>query len=171
MIEIKKNINRITTCDVEEFEAKIDLTLPEEYKNFLLKFNGGIPEKNRVKSKYQDDLVFQITEFFGIGVKEDLFLNAEAYSDRLPSKCIAIASIEGGNLLCLNLAQENYGSLYFWDHEEVSEVDISISELNEVSHSFKDFLTLIEKHTTAEDAFEGYTVVKGWINPEFLKKK
>ena len=35
------------TQEISYFENFNDLKLPKDYKNFLLKYNGGIPERNR----------------------------------------------------------------------------------------------------------------------------
>jgi hypothetical protein len=40
------------------------------------------------------------------------------YQDRVPNTLLPVARDPGGNLLCLQLSEQDYGKVYFWDHED-----------------------------------------------------
>jgi hypothetical protein len=50
----------LSEADLTAFETRHELTLPAEYRAFLLRTNGGTPEPNSVKVKGQGGLVLEI---------------------------------------------------------------------------------------------------------------
>lgn len=116
--------------DISAFEKRIGYLLPEDYKEFLLKTNGGSFDCYKVID----------TERFGKTSPEmvDLIygLNSESYSDlddkfntyhiedkRMPDGLIPIAGDPGGNHFCIALGEGKNGEIYFWDHELEVEFD------------------------------------------------
>lgn len=87
--------------------------------------------------------------------REDIIANNWMYSNRIPKRSIAIASLNFGDLLCLYPT----GKVYHWDHE-VNDLyfDMTVRngyleqnlDLKVVANSFDEFLTKIIK-TEIED--------------------
>ena len=44
-MEILNSKSAISKDDIKKFEQIIEYKLPEDYTQFLLKYNGGVPEK------------------------------------------------------------------------------------------------------------------------------
>lgn len=110
---------------------------------------------------------------FGLGSDDDLISQFELYKSRIPSTCIPIGRDAGGNIVCLDLSDGNYGYVYIWDHEEelkYEEGTITIEDLYFIADSFKSFLNSIETDKIKEAEVEGYKVKKAWIDPDFLKE-
>ena len=119
---------KATKSTIRDFEIKRNLILPKDYKEFLLKFNGGIVKQDIVLNDTN------ITGFFGIGEELNNFsldINIEKYKDKLPLEVIPIASINENKLLCINLNEENEG-IYIYD--------IYIGETLKSANTFSEFI-------------------------------
>lgn len=109
--------------------------LPASYREFLLRFNGGIIEEgqlcfdtpipffkeNRQVQDHQNDCVVELFAFQPPEeTKEpsDLAKLKKEHdeSDFLPLGVIAIAECLGSSLLCLSTRPEDHGVIYYWDY-------------------------------------------------------
>lgn len=151
---------------------KIGYELPNDYIEFLRQHNGGYV-KNSISSYYKNgEQKFILTSMFGLGADDDLISQFETYKNRIPNTCIPIGRDAGGNLVCLNLSEDRYGYVYFWDHEEefnYEEEKITINNLHFIAETFNEFLNSIERDDIKESE-EGYKVKKVWVDPDFLKE-
>lgn len=176
MIKINPSHETLDKIVLIEFVKNEGITLPKDYIDFLEKYNAGDPEPNVITDIACNERKYSVVSFFGTTKNKnfDIVLKYKMYSGRIPSKCIPIGGDPGGNLFCLNVNKNNsYGHVYFWNHEK--EVDfpegkIDISNLTFLSKSFADFIMQIQPDTTNETEMNGYEVVGGWINPDFIKK-
>jgi hypothetical protein len=145
-----RSFTSINENDLIKFENDKCLNLPKEYRNFLLKYNGGYwPEKNSFNFINRAD-GSDIQYFYGVNLpnkeKESstsLDYQAEASGEDFPSKYLAIANDSGGNQILLNLIN---GKVYFWDHEimfdeeEGEDAETFEDNITLISNSFKDFI-------------------------------
>ncbi|MFD4706790.1 SMI1/KNR4 family protein [Gottfriedia sp. NPDC058432] len=173
MISIKPNTNKFNKKMIDQLENELCLSFPNEYIEFLEKYNGGIPEENIVISEEAPEFILSI--FFGtdLDIYNDLLLCYKTFYGRIPKGCVAVASDVGGNIICLNLSEEKYGYVYFWDHEKelmFEEGKIQLNNLSLIATSFNKFLNMIQEDITNADDLEGYEVEEIWIDPEFLKE-
>ena len=111
--------------DIRTFELQLGISLPDDYRRFLLAHNGGQPEPGAfpVFSFAVGDYAV-LNRFLGIrqGEYEDLanyYVNV--FRGRIPGDLLPIASDPGGNLICLSVAGPDRGRVYFWFHEEESD--------------------------------------------------
>lgn len=110
---------KITEYDINILEDKYSISFPNDYKKFLLKFNGGIVENTYFF--YDDDAI--VLNFI-LSIKQEK-LNLEEYiqdytiKEIISSNFIPIAEDVFGNLVCLYISinQPDYGKAYFWSHE------------------------------------------------------
>lgn len=140
----------ISENDLIKFENDKSLKLPEEYRKFLLKHNGGYwPEKNSFNFINRAD-GSDIQYFYGVNLpnkeKEcytSLDQNANSSGEDFPSKYLAIGTDSGGNQILLNI--EN-GQVCFCDHEimfdedEGEDVETFEDNITLISNSFTDFI-------------------------------
>jgi hypothetical protein len=114
-MEIKphRDHREATEIDVSQFEMEIAARLPDDYRAFLLRYNGGYPQPNGFVGGNE-----VLNYFFGLWQKR-ASLNYEllAYRDFIPKGMIPIACDPGGNLVLLEVARPNRGRIWFWDHE------------------------------------------------------
>ncbi|MBK9202300.1 MAG: SMI1/KNR4 family protein [Candidatus Obscuribacter sp.] len=130
--------------ELSQYERQLGLKLPQQYRNFLLEFNGGSPRPSRFTFK-DCDTGSQVLSFFGFGSFYDVLEELETYGGRLPKRFFPIAAESGGNLLCISLSGEDSGNIYFWDHELEAELSKgqtpdSVNNTTLVADSFSEFL-------------------------------
>src|SRR5260221_2493440 len=93
--------------DLVSFEKSFNIKLPQNYREFLLRHNGGRPEPSvfKIKEYPSNDNIGVVDTFLGISEKsEDSLQNyIKAYSNRLPKNIIPIAYDPGGNLICISI--------------------------------------------------------------------
>lgn len=121
MTKISESQPSLTEKEVENVVKKLAFEIPIEYREFLQQTNGGIPVPDAVKheGKYWDN----VSCFYSVRnnlCSDDLFRNIEEYKEMLPSHYLPIGESPGGNLYCLSLRSEDFGSVYFWDHDEAN---------------------------------------------------
>ena len=143
---IEESWNSIDVDTINTLETSNNITLPAEYRNFLLAVNGGRPSHDNafVFVEGQVEPLCDIKNFFGIlpdGPEcADLMTVHEWYSDRLPKNMLPIATDSCGNVILLDVQRRpGIGGVYFWVHD--SEVEGTKEDgLTRVSASFQSFL-------------------------------
>ena len=99
---------------IGEMEARLGVALPEPYREFLLRHNGGKPEpanyRNRKLRLFHivDDRFEEYANLWG---------DIDNMRDDLPEDVIPVAYDDSGDRVCLALAGENRGRVYLWDSE------------------------------------------------------
>jgi hypothetical protein len=118
--------------EIAQFENRRGVILPDEYKRFLLMYNGGRPKPNAFDVPEWPHENSGLQRFFGIhpGKDYDLEHEWEGYADRVPGELMPIACDSFGNLICLGIKGGRRGKIYFWDHED---------ELDENGRSRQDY--------------------------------
>lgn len=114
--------------ELEGFEKLIGAALPEEYREFLIRCNGGY-----VGGRYWFHGEGPEGEEVGAGVHHiggfrqespfSLPRNHDCYRGRIPADLIWIHDDPFGNAICLGIRGEHRGRIYFWDHEEEPDPD------------------------------------------------
>lgn len=118
---IQKSGPVLSEADVNEAEEKLGLSLPQTYKAFLLRHNGGKPEPASIdfegeKLKLPGD---EIKKFYGVGGRptDDLIHKTKALGDSLPTGLVIIANTHGGNFFLISTRSDSYGQIFYKDHE------------------------------------------------------
>lgn len=143
---------KLSEQKLSKFETKIAYRLPEDYRKFMLRQNGGTPVMEMMfsfqESGKNSDSV--IDSFYAIAAEADVTTISEAVetyivSGRIPSSLLPIADDQFGNQLCIDVSGETRGAVYFWNHERESSVhDTSlVFPLSLISGSFDHFLGLL----------------------------
>jgi hypothetical protein len=127
---------------VADFESRIGHPLPDDYQQFLRMYNGGKPKPSGFRfvlrrGHYSDSVVNWL---YAIGGMQglDLEWNRDTFSHRMPRDLLPIGEDPGGNQICLGIAGDVRGKIYFWDHEREAGGDWSNVDL--VADSFDAFL-------------------------------
>lgn len=123
-------------------ESQVGYEFPEDYREFLLRYNGGLAEEGvfDIPGRGQSSVIF-----FGVDTKEsysDLVLNFNDYKFRLPEKSIPIGFDPGGNLICLVHIGGEW-KVYFWDHEKDNDPPV-VANMLLLNESFSKFVDSLE---------------------------
>lgn len=131
-----------TSEGIAALEKRCGGKLPPTYRGFLLETNGGRPAKRRFAFVEDGKKTESAVDwFFGDCDDADygLVANLDVYKDRIPKSLLPIATDPFGNLLLLSLRGNDFGAIFFWDHEREGADDTS-KNLLPVSKSFDAFL-------------------------------
>ena len=150
---------RINYKDIKDIESIIQCILPQDYKEFLLKHNGGSPNFDafEIKNYFPNgsSSFTDIRYFFGLCHDKksvmkcyDIFDNIRCYEGRVPNELLPIATDSLGNLICLGIKEKYYGKIYFWHHEEESDREEKPwwKNITLIADSFTDFLSTLSKY-------------------------
>ena len=93
--------------------------LPNAYKAFLLRNNGGRPWPKYFNIRgFQNNPHGQVQDFFGIddAVKScDLLWNRMTFREIIPKSFAPIACEDGGSLICIDTAGNEIDKVMYWD--------------------------------------------------------
>lgn len=113
MLISKNDIQNIEE-KVEEFERKYNIVLPEKYRNFLLRYNGGETPDTYYKNGRRKEY---IRGFYGIGEFLYSFASLPYLDDFIEKDYLPIASDPFGNKIVIGVGKDNNGKIYFSNHE------------------------------------------------------
>jgi cell wall assembly regulator SMI1 len=150
MVTFSETNNPTNIKEIDLIETWIGLNFPPEYKEHLIKYNGGrcSPNvfefiENGKQSSSCVDWFFAIYDGEYYKLRDEIEM-VKLNEKRLPTHIIPIACDPGGNLVCISCGSDDYGKVYFWDHE--NEVDYTVSgdddysNLYLIANSFNEFI-------------------------------
>ena len=158
IIKPTKKGNKLKEVDLKKFEEEIATTLPDEYRKFLLKNNGGYPSpgytdipKNEALG-YPDDMRTNVEFLCGIFKDPSLAGITLAYfndkykitEQQMPDELLPIGGDIMVNLICIGLQGQYRNKVYYWDHDWAADPEKEKQpfwkNVTEISESFNKFL-------------------------------
>jgi hypothetical protein len=139
---------------LKTIEQFLKFKFPKGYREFLLKFNGGEPEKD----------IFDLGEGglcdvnYLLGFIPDEYENIlvcyRAFRSRIPKNTFPIGRDSCGNLILISVKMADRGKIYFWDHEmECGEGNTpDYSNMTLIADSFDEFFNNLK----SEDDIPGF---------------
>lgn len=134
---ILKNVEDSTSEKISEFEKKYDIVLSHDYKDFLMKYNGGeTPKTNFSKGKVKTD----IRKFYGFTEENQysdlrFVLNGGLGEELISGFRLPIATNSFGDYFVIRVSEEKNGEISFIYHDN-PQVEIKIAS------NFKEFVSL-----------------------------
>lgn len=145
---------QLTQESLTRFEEALGQRLPSDYKDFMMEANGGTPEEDLVYS-FVDVVTDRTNES---DVRELLVIYDNQVDDNwddilrihttmveegtIPPHFLPIATDSGGNLLCMSLRKDDYGSVWFCDHE-LEDRETGFLAASRIADSFSEFLRVL----------------------------
>ena len=129
---------------------KYGLRFPSDYREFLLNFNGGRPDKWEFRFKGKRTYTECVHYFLSMSDDPDISFHVYFQRYKVDDKCLAdglipVAFDPGGNLICLSILGEKQGGVFFWDHEtETSGRGERGENLRVITDSFREFIDGLE---------------------------
>lgn len=140
----------LTEADVRALEQRLGATLPEQYRAFLARQNGGEPTPSAFRfahrsGPYTDGRVrYLFSVYDGKRSLEDRnALYKTRFSKRLPDEMVPIGADSFGNLVCLSVGAGEEGSVWFWNHDNEGQTASGApwrENLSRIADSFDAFL-------------------------------
>ena len=136
---VKENV---TIEEIAALESKLKISLPKEYKDHILQYNGGYPDRECFITV--DGIRSRIHYFYAIYNGEHInfetfFIMYKIDDNRMLRHIFPIAIDPGGNQICISTDEKDYGHIYFWDHEAETNIP-SYSNMSLIAQSFNEFL-------------------------------
>jgi hypothetical protein len=140
MVREANQFGKLSEDELNDFESINRKRLPQFYRNFLLTHNGGEPFKQH--NIHPSTLVSYILGMHNGEYYASLYKHVESFKHRLPYDTVPIATDPFGNLFIMSLHPENYGQIFFWDHEKEPTVQDGhqTENISFVAYSFEEFL-------------------------------
>ena len=133
----------LTEAALTDCESKLGVTLPPDYRSFLLRYNGGRPSPDVVDVPDDPQAPTDIQVFFGVGRQKgsDLVENYEWLQELGEGiEMLPIATDSFGNFFCLRLSGAGEASVVYRSVVE------SVATTYKVAKTFADFLNAIREH-------------------------
>lgn len=140
--------------DIIEFEKNYNVSFPPQYKHHLLSYNGGAPHPDIFSFTEKGTKTnSRINYFYAIGSSgsdnfNEVMETFKVDDKRMPDHILPIAEDPFGNVVCISSGANDFGRIYFWDHE--MEVDYSVSDdtdysnLYFIANSFNEFIKMLK---------------------------
>ena len=149
MVNINENDNIFDKRRFEEFCRLNKFEFPKAFVEYLEEYNDAELEVNILDI---GDNECCVRFFYGTSSEEysDICMIYKTYKERMPKEIIPIADPDSGNQICMSLAKETYGKIYFWDHEIMDTDDdeaytTTIEDMKEIASSFDELLDNIKE--------------------------
>lgn len=180
--QAKDTSDNLRSRIIIEIERRYALSIPNEYKEFLLSYDEVFFE-NEIEFKPIEPSPLTTNEgkqfFDGFYGLNSLSEEIECYESRIPNSIIPIGECPGGNLICLGVKGITLGKIFFWNHENELRAKLMVGEniltdennlywdnLYLVSDTFIDFLNRLE---ISQDTFKDMDVddVELWLDDDY----
>ena len=130
------------------FERKLGVRLPEPYRAYLLRFNGGRWSR-QIFSISPEDGESRVHQVYGLHAGPDysrLDAVRTVFADRIPSDLLAFAADAFGNQLCIGIKGKRTGQVFFWDHEVEGGKGLVV-----LQDSFDGFVNALQEYVPADE--------------------
>ena len=130
---------KATDEDLQIIEKKLRIILPNDFKIWVIKYNGSFPSPDSVNVSGTGKIVIDSSVSFSLKDSENIIKIKQKLS-KISKQLVPIFSDGGGNYFCFRYKKEDSlpTDIVFWDHEEFE------NPLKSVAKTFTNFLTLIK---------------------------
>lgn len=110
------NYKGISKDIIKSVEHRLQITLPDDYKQIVLKYDGGYANPNHFKVEGKIEI---FNNLIRLDENEDnnIYEILEDLQDRLGDQLFPFAEDGFGNVLCFDYSAEK--SVVFWNHEKI----------------------------------------------------
>lgn len=127
----------ISQQDISNLSLAIGATLPEDYANFNLRYNGALAHGNSIACDLGNEGV-GVWHFVPI---QEVLKETKIIKENITDNVISIATAEPYDHFVLNLSRN--GRIFYWDNQKPA-------ELRFVAESFDQFLGMLVPETDIE---------------------
>ena len=120
---------------IESVEHRLQIALPGDYKQFVLKYDGGYPNPNHFTVDGNVE-IFNNLLSLDENETDNIYEILEDLQDRIGDQLFPFAEDGFGNLLCFDYSADK--TIVFWDHEK------NYDDFKETTFVCSSFSSLIE---------------------------
>jgi hypothetical protein len=139
-IQRSREFGRLEIDELEAFQRRLGVSLPTDYRTFLLDYNGGQPWPERIVTLKHGSTDVQYLYGIHAGPSwANLQCCLEDTKGRIVKEGLPVGNDSMGNLFVLILHGKKTGLVYFWNHE-LESAKPSYRNMEKVSDSFAQFI-------------------------------
>ncbi len=141
--------------DLERLEDDINAILPDPYREYLIRCNGGEFER-KVVDLPDGSGSTTVHHMFGLHLGPEYRQILKAYKESIahaPETFLPICDDSFGNIFYLKIKGENAGAVYFADHEKIQGFK-NVKDLIFVASGFDDFVQNMKSDEEVMDDFK-----------------
>jgi cell wall assembly regulator SMI1 len=115
---ISKINNPTSINEIQLIESQIGISLPNDYKRFLLDTNGGRPQNDvfdRILPEDSNPIETSLRNFLSVDELLRVWNNIKEYEEIEEGMVIPIALTAGSPIVCIGIGEANNGEIYVWD--------------------------------------------------------
>lgn len=106
-----KYVKKIDLNKILEVEKYFNYKFPNDFVEFVLKYNGGKPISKIFYVNKESERVFKTMLSFNKEDRENIYIG---FDTKYKNNLIAVASDEVGNLICY---ERDTNNIVYWNHE------------------------------------------------------
>lgn len=138
-----KGFGTLSMQEIVRLEKEMHLNFPEEYKQFLMNKNGGVPEENYLSTVIPsngEEIV--LGALLGINDNDNFDLESwcKEYGDELMESSLIIGTEYGSGLFVL-ICESDQAGVYFWDNGQELEGSSDEENVYKLATSFGAFIS------------------------------
>jgi hypothetical protein len=145
---------KLTPGQIGDLEKRLQVKLPADYRKFLCKQNGGVPDKGLFKIKGNSEELW-LDELLAVAAdaesQPDIPLFASTHGKFVPNDCLIIGTVCRDDLLLLRLKGKHRGRI------ELKRMDVSNDPAKGVHPVAKNFKSFVASLYRGSDDFEPAT--------------
>ena len=149
-IEQSNRFGALTSEQLSAFELRHGLSLPEDYRQFMIAHNGGVPIPDAIDFLHgRKKNTSNVRILYSIIPGDDwasLDKTMQAYKGRIISEGVPVGEDSGGNQYVLVCSGGKCGQVYFWDHENEPNKP-GYRNMSYIAASFGEFLDKLYEFT------------------------
>lgn len=146
---------KIALNEIDSFEKYIGLTLPDDYKHFIMETNGGV-SVDKLVFGYNSVITLRVTvsrfrQLFSFGNGKDENDVRNIYESlvknrQIPSYLIPVGDDMEENVICISLEKDDFGTMYYCNlNKKDKETGLCIA--NRIAESFMGFIRALTVET------------------------
>jgi SMI1-KNR4 cell-wall len=131
---------KISESEINEIESRYNISFSQEYKDLILKYNGGRPNKTLFKGSDDGLILAEVYPLkYGKYTLEDALNKFSIIDKIIPEYLIPIGADPADNLICLSQKANEFGSIYVWMFDSIEELRFVAKTLNQVLSELQEF--------------------------------
>jgi len=151
---ILKDTTQASPTDIADFERRVGLKLPEDYRNFLAANNGGeCHSDGTFREAGTNEEISSVNIVLGLRDDPDYDIEQalSGMRERMPASLLPICYDDGGNYLLLDCSDERRGTVYFLSLEAADEDEEgeppALESLTVIARSFSELQAQLESNS------------------------